>query len=404
MDASVIRRQYTRTISKNIRSLDILNHSFDDVAAQWRSLLEKISASGLNSLSSALKKEVESISSQVRCIQQELVTYLVVHNDELGNFSSQGSSLSSVHRDVCTRGSLHQGANRDAQYFCTITTSSYCRAQLTKTTNNVAERSEQSSQVMRAKDLGLRVWVFAVWMSIALGDFDWLTTSISGVEEYWINTQEKLCLPAEQESDKGITRLFFYGESLQAPPDTPTDKWLMSILLLWYHCFAGEMRKATDLYFIINDDASGALSDNLRKLVLNIAHCIVQADATQLFSVIICSTSFHTVETKCYPDGGCQIFPLSLFLRFMAEIFLRPILVNKGIDKTFRPVVSLEVNTPEGLEAPPRLTGMFSPEILLSPECTTGERISSMLQDAFFREKAGPWPFPQQMWKSMMTC
>ncbi|KPA81055.1 hypothetical protein ABB37_04420 [Leptomonas pyrrhocoris] len=82
-----LRRSYTRTISKHLRTVEQLRLSFEDARRQWRELCFRYKGSsvthaktdascGLSLLSSGIRSSVDRLVSQLKAVKQELLAHL----------------------------------------------------------------------------------------------------------------------------------------------------------------------------------------------------------------------------------------------------------------------------------------------------------------------------------------
>eukprot|EP00796_Vickermania_ingenoplastis_P008420 gene8420-5900_t len=374
-EISLLRRGYSRTIAASVRSLPILEKAFDDALERWHCVLEALSdGNGLeDSFPLALKRDIRSIASQVRCIQQEVVTYLgeersnTTVNSCKSSLEGAGGGSTNQHVD-CARKESQRGA-ATCNFFVRM----------------LREGREAASVVDTSSPQGnLGAWALArraatagIWLSITTADFEWLTTCISSADGYVLHGTGA----ARRNCPLGVTNVAatFFRLDDGTSCKCPHDEALVLVLVLWYHCFVGEDLKSTKLIGRLEYYFSAEVSHR----VTHAARCICSTDLLGLLSALSAPLSARRDDTQ-------WLFLLQLFVRCMAHFIVRQQLLRDQVGSAFRPVIPVSggegsyhylAATTEGLT-------------------TDAYWVPKMIQLHFLRDQGGLWPLPEPLVKA----
>lgn len=470
-----IRRLYTRTISNRIRPLSVLVDSFVDACSQWEDITRKAIPGSLDAqecksneeltLTSQAVKRVSALASQVRCVQQEVSTK-VVSSPSTRNVSHplpmpESRVQSREKHSAGKSGAYGSTASKmdEERFFCTLSSSSPV---------------EDCIRNVSALHLARNVCVFSMWLAIALGDIEWLFVTMSSAEDYFdlkrveymrkeffskhIKIDTTLGEKGAKINSRSATCTFF-GHSCEAHPEKVgccyNDREVVRVIIVWYHCFVGELLKGETLYFLMKKE-SVFLQPSEQKISLfqlNAVHDILAGNIHGIFQRFkrmnkvlpnssLASRGPLTVSTKpglgglgtgkddeenksasyCDPlqiDRSStlrrkSLFPYYLFLRLMLECVVRKSLVELEVGKIFRPVLGKVEDTEKKESGKWNSSQSFPDEAnsrrliyyLSSKEATQGapaEMVSDALQLLFFKEKGGVWPFPSDLLRSLFS-
>lgn len=400
MQESEIRRLYTRTVSSQVRPLSILSESFSDACSQWESIIcegkyEKFlgghCAGDENSSDfSKLLRRVRTVASQVRCIQHEVSTKFTdffVSNSLPPTPSLPFSTLPSSSSNLFDR----SGDRNDA--FCALHPDDkifFCAL-------NTSPNDNDDIQSVLLLHLARDVCVFSMWMAIVLGDFDWLTVSISSAESYFdlkgMNKMKgRVLLPTEKSEsgsnmsssvlDGRSVTCFFFGYCKRKVEEERgqlyDDRDVVEVIILWYQCFIGELVRAEKLYFARKKQVicRTPLEKATYEVPLYVAFSILAGDLHGMFHYFankedlllfsfMSSSSMsegpHAEPAEVEKDEKHErvfshldskqlsvernerrrsVLPFYLFLRLMAEFIVRRQLVELEVGKAFRPILT----------------------------------------------------------------
>lgn len=399
MQESEIRRLYTRTVSNEVRPLSVLLESFLDACSQWESIIcegknesflsGKCTGDEESSDFSEVVRRVRAVASQVRCIQHEVSTKFTssfvsstLPSTPSLPFSSPLSSSSNLFDRPGGRKEAISALHADDKvFFCGL---------------NSSPNDNDDVQSVLLLRLARNVCVFSMWLAIVLGDFDWLTVSISSAENLFnLMKMNKMkggvFLPtAKSESVSNMRSLAFDGRSVtciffghcngkkEEIRQLCNDRDVVEVIILWYQCFVGELVGAEKLFF---EKKKQVLCRTPRERAtyefpLHVALSILVGDLHRMFccgvkeDALLLSSSISFSSTGEGPhaapremkkeekhergfshsdckqlSGGLNerrksALPFQLFLRLMAEFIVRRQLVQMEVGKAFRPILT----------------------------------------------------------------
>lgn len=383
------RRQYTRTVAKNIRPLSVLEESLSDALLQWKDLAAKCFPSNevpLDSVvCSSVLRELELICSQVRCAQHEIGALMA-------SFKREKTELVNVKHpkyvDAHTQnmGALSISAGGDKIFFGAI-----------HRNTNLPLSTALTVEDKKAYALAGRLHIFAIWLSIATLDFEWLSLSLSGYEQHALESNDFTAdfnhsgVLSEATEIKCITDDLFSCMSSSSIQD---DQWIIRTLLWWYHCFARQDGAASKYFYEpLHSESSPQLTEYC---IQHICECIIAYDMGGLMS------SLSIWEQLSEEQGASTVhfLPFKLFLICMCEFLVRPYLVTSNWGGSFRPVLSCEkIKESELLRLYHILSQSWSERL---PGAAT-EKLAPAVQLAHLRRKGGIWPLPAPLLISLFA-
>ncbi|AIO01550.1 hypothetical protein LPMP_332590 [Leishmania panamensis] len=176
--SSWLRRPYTRTISKEIRTTLQLQRSFEDIREQWRDLCETYTHARVESSSCRIRQAgeavlphgtrgvVDRLMSQLKSVKQELLAHLSRLSGALAVLSVSLPTETSAPPLPAWVSDLME-----------------CSDPLNARTVRVAENSEAMQSYLQAIWLARRVWVWSLCFASVTMDLELLSGSVSVAAE-----------------------------------------------------------------------------------------------------------------------------------------------------------------------------------------------------------------------------
>lgn len=369
-----LRRSYARTISRNIRGLHVLEASLLDAKAQWKDIFETAASSNASlQLPVTLLRRIAAVSSQVRCVQQECVSLLG---------SSENSAASSGGQD--------DSADEATRF------------------HRLLHPSRTSFVVSDAVKLARRVFVCSVWLSVITGDFDWLTSSLSSAEEYFILQYPSIS--EERGICGGMDTLTMFDANkkitTESVPGSVCDAVVVPVVVFWYYCAISDAAKAESR--ICSITRHNYLSEHMKRVFVGIGLCLYTAKYAEVLHVLpsLHSDNLYLDPTASEDMTSCgemftpqQLFPsLQLFLRCILVFIGRRQLLQTKVGEGFRPRLSED----GGCEREAEQKALE----WLWPAEWRASYVYSVAQKQFLEQDSllWNWPLPAPMVQHTLSC
>lgn len=303
---------------------------------------------------------VKAIASQVRCLQREASTYLILDK----RASSKPGAVfcdptpSTLSETLSIRG--------DFAFFSAMT---------------MKESNHALPDVARdeAHELTRQAITLSIIFSLVTADANWLISSLSSAEQ---------SLPLMLSSLKEWKLLHFFGLPLESR--FPCDALVIKALLLWYHTFVGNFTRSEALLSsMVSMKGEDVCDDEFRILVIHFNHLIASQEVRSIF-----------VELQLWGGGKAgsrrAAFTICLlFFRLMAEAVLKPYTILHSFGASFRPdptaaEPSCATNDPQA-----DLWGKWNH----LQHSSVAEQLGLLLQTSFMKSNCnnGLWPLPAAM-------
>ncbi|KAG5495223.1 hypothetical protein JKF63_02278 [Porcisia hertigi] len=201
-----LRRPYTRTIPKEIRTIVRLKHSFEDVRKQWQDLCKTYTHAQVESTGHVLSATEGTLSHEVRSAVDRLVSQLKsVKQELLAHLSTLSGALAATSASLATEATASPLPAWVADLMG--------RSSLPVASSSCVEHiSEEMRGYLQAVWLARRVWVWSVCFACILMDLELLSGSVSVAAELFFGNAFATGMAPEQAETGGLqSASFMFG-------------------------------------------------------------------------------------------------------------------------------------------------------------------------------------------------